>query len=55
MKTAIKRTGYILAALWIFGGAAIYYWRFTALFLEDHGDAIAALRERAGAWFGALF
>jgi hypothetical protein len=54
MLTVLKRAGYILAALWIFSGAAIYYWRFTDLFLQDHGDAIADLREKVASWFAAL-
>lgn len=40
------KIAYSMAALWIFGGAAYFYIRFSVIFLNDNRAAIDGLLQR---------
>lgn len=51
-KQWIRRFGTLLTALWIFGGAFVYYVRITVTFYRAHKaavhDAVTTIAERFG-------
>lgn len=54
-KPWLRRGGYTIAALWIFGGAFLFYTRFTILFYMEHQAAIDSAVAEFGAWIRSLF
>ena len=51
-RPAIRAFGTSVAALWIFGGAAYYYVRFSMTFYEANRAAFEDLASRIGEAFG---
>ncbi|MDP7638256.1 MAG: hypothetical protein QGG73_00850 [Candidatus Hydrogenedentes bacterium] len=47
-KRVAREVGYVLLGAWIFGGAILYYLRFTTLLYEENRGAVDAIRSAIG-------
>lgn len=50
-KYVAQEIGFVLLGCWIFGGAVVYYLRFTMIFYHDNRGAIEGAAEALRATF----